>query len=207
MRHNPTMSDGARPDLFDHVALVVPSLEKALEALGDVPFPVGEPQSFPSEGTREVYVGAPDATGRLLLMQPLGTTGPYRRALDRRGAGLHHLSLITNDLDALLSQCESLGWSRHAVCDETVAQSRTGWMYSPGVGTLLELQEVDGALVPGDGVVTGVDVPCADADSSRFSMFEGAVAAIGGVLPATLRIGGAVLDAASLRPAPASGAS
>jgi hypothetical protein len=70
------MSPGESFPILDHIAFVVPSLERALQALGTVRFAVGEPQAYPSEGTRELYVGDPDQVGRLLLMQPAGEPGP-----------------------------------------------------------------------------------------------------------------------------------
>ena len=60
--------------VLDHVALLVGEIEIALPRLEALGLAVGAIESFPGEGTREVYLGV--GPGRLLLMQPLGTAGP-----------------------------------------------------------------------------------------------------------------------------------
>lgn len=83
---------------LDHVAVLVHDLESALARVRDA-FPepaVGPIEKFPGEGTREVYVGDDDHDARLLLLQPMGSTGPYARRLRRHGPGLHHVAVVTS---------------------------------------------------------------------------------------------------------------
>ena len=67
---------------LDHVALLTRSIEGTLAKLRDAGVidghPVGPVEPFPAEGTRECYLGA--QSRKLLLMEAVGTDGPYARA-------------------------------------------------------------------------------------------------------------------------------
>ena len=68
---------------FDHVALLVKSVDSMVLRIDQLGFKRGKVEEFPSEGTKEVYVGNEDYPGRLLLMEPIGE-GPYASALAKR---------------------------------------------------------------------------------------------------------------------------
>ena len=140
---------------IDHVALLVPRIEPVCEKLGDLAGEAGEIEEFPSEGTRELYVGGEGRTARLLLMEARGGGGPYARALAKRGPGLHHVALLVPDLDAFLAGTR--GWLVHPACLPRLASSRTVWLARPGISTLVEVHEAE----PGSGkpVVEQVEVP------------------------------------------------
>jgi len=120
---------------LDHVALLVRSLEQTLERLAETGLAVGEIESFPSEGTREVYLGQ-DLPGRLLLLEATGP-GPYQRALEKRGPGLHHVAIEVPDLEAFAA--DPRGWLLHPHSLENQERASTLWFARPGVGTLLEV--------------------------------------------------------------------
>jgi len=136
---------------LDHVALVVRQLEPVLERLGDLE--AGPIEDFPKEGTREVYLG--EGTARLLLMQPTRSAGPYGRALEKRGPGLHHVALNVPDLDAFLGRVR--GWLLVPACVPGLAATRTAWLARPGVATLLEVHEREPST--GTPVVERVELP------------------------------------------------
>lgn len=140
---------------MDHVALLVASVETVLSRLEPLRVTVGPVEEFPSEGTREVYLGAPESGGRLLLVQPLGSEGPYARALAARGPGLHHVAFNVSALEEHVSHVS--GWLLHPKSLESVARYRTAWLARPGVGTLLEIREA--APVGGSPIVEAVEVP------------------------------------------------
>lgn len=126
---------------LDHVALLVPDLPRAVAAARALGLPVEEPQTFPGEGTSEVWAGPPGAAARLLLMTPHGP-GPYARALSRRGPGLHHLALRTPDPRGLVET--AAGWLLHPRSLSSWEGCRTLWLARPGVGALIEVSQ--GAL-------------------------------------------------------------
>lgn len=135
----------------DHVALVVRRLEpvlKRLEGLKASPI-----EAFPSEGTREVYLGT--GLARLLLMEPTNADGPYARALAKRGPGLHHVALNAPDLEGFLGHLR--GWFLVPACLRDLARTRTAWLARPGVATLLEVHEAKPAK--GTPVVEQIELP------------------------------------------------
>ena len=140
---------------LDHVALLVTDLARASDAVRALGLEVEAAQDFPGEGTREAYVGPPDASARLLLMQPLGA-GPYLRALERRGPGLHHVALATSDPRAFAEA--ATGWLLHPRSLRSWEKSRTLWLARPGVGALVEVTEERDPPARGPAVVEGVEV-------------------------------------------------
>lgn len=147
--------------MIDHVALVVPRIEPVLARLAGSAGAPGPIEEFPGEGTRECYLGGAGAGARLLLMQPLGTEGPYARALARRGPGLHHVGLAVPSLAEFPRRAP--GWLVHPACLPDAA--RCLWLARPGVGTLLEVSA--GSAGSGPPVVTAVEVPCPGDFSQR----------------------------------------
>ncbi len=136
---------------LDHVALVVQQLESVIERLSGLePGPI---EVFPSEGTREVYLG--EGAARLLLMEPTEASGPYARAIDKRGPGLHHVALNVPDMDAFLARVR--GWLVVPACIPDLVSARTAWLARPGVATLLEV--VEGEPASGTAVVEQVELP------------------------------------------------
>lgn len=143
----------------DHVALLVRALEPAVERLRalDPALVPGPIDSFPAEGTREVYLDREVSPGsaRLLLLEATGP-GPYARALSRRGPGLHHVGVAVRDARAYALECE--GWLLHPRSLDTWPASKTLWLARPGVGALIEVHEAV-REVAGGAVVAALDVP------------------------------------------------
>lgn len=135
--------------MLHHVALLVPRLEPALAGVRALGLEAGPIEAFPAEGTREAYCG--QGAARLLLLEATGP-GPYRRALAKRGPGLHHVAVAVPDGPAFAT---SSGWLLHP---RTLAtQPQTLWLARPGVGALVEV--LHGSR-PDDGppVVEAVEV-------------------------------------------------
>lgn len=150
---------------LDHVGLLVATLEAARDAVVDAASLVAGPvEAFPSEGTREVYLDRDGRGGaaRLLLLEA-GATGPYARALARRGPGLHHVALVVEDARAFVAGAPArAGWLLHARSLDTWAASRTVWLARPGVGTLVEVIEGPTTGAADEPLtVEAVEVPCA----------------------------------------------
>jgi len=112
-------------------------------ARGDWPtLEAGAAEDFPGEGTREAYLGGPGARSRLLLMQALdGAQGPYRRALEKRGPGLHHVALAAPDVEGFVAGLAGSGWLLLPRSLETLRGARTAWLARPGVPALIEVFE------------------------------------------------------------------
>jgi len=96
-------------------------------------------------------------------MSPLGSEGPYARALARRGPGLHHVAFRCPALDDALEALD--GWLLHRRSLATVPAARTAWLARPGVAALLELTE--GPADPGPPTVTRIVIPTRVAEATR----------------------------------------
>lgn len=93
---------------IDHIAIAVRDIREAArtysEALGvtDVQY-----ETVESEGVAVAIIHLEN--GRIELMEPVGESSPIGRFLDRKGPGLHHIALATDDIDAEVSRIESCG--------------------------------------------------------------------------------------------------
>lgn len=74
-----------------HVAILVPSVSRAAEYLKKFDFQIGPEEIWDGEGTKEIYIER-EKQNSLLLMEPI-KAGAYQKALEKRGAGLHHLAI------------------------------------------------------------------------------------------------------------------
>ncbi len=127
---------------LSHVAVLVPSAQGAATLCETSGWALGPVEDFPAEGTREVYVGPSTQDALLLLMEAIGP-GPYRRAFEKRGPGLHHVALNVASIDDYVDGLVGSGWLLHPASVRTLAERRTVYLARPGLGTLIEVQQVD----------------------------------------------------------------
>ncbi|MCE9508269.1 MAG: VOC family protein [Alphaproteobacteria bacterium] len=129
--------------ILNHVALLVPSIEKAANYLRPFSFETGPTQEWDGEGTKEIYVGNTHSqSATLLLMEPM-KDGAYSRAMQKRGPGLHHLAIDVLNLESYIDALSGSGWLLHPRSLKTIQASRTAWLARPGIPTLIEVQERD----------------------------------------------------------------
>lgn len=127
--------------VLSHVALLLPSINRAAQHLKTFDFPIGPAQEWESEGTREIYVGDMKSnSGTILLMEPV-KEGAYTRAMRKRGPGLHHVAIDVLNLEAFIDEISSSGWLLHPKSLKTIRQSKTAYLCRPGIPTLIEVQE------------------------------------------------------------------
>jgi methylmalonyl-CoA epimerase len=88
---------------LDHVGIAVTNLEEALgffrDALG---LEVEKPEEVPTERVRAQFV--PTGPASLELLEPTSPDSTIARFIDRRGAGLHHITLRVDDIHGALQQ-------------------------------------------------------------------------------------------------------
>ena len=93
---------------IDHVAIAVNDVEESAkvyqQALGvnDVEF-----ETVESEGVKVAIIHLEN--GRVELMQPTNDTSPIRKFLDKKGEGLHHMALETNNIEGEVERMEGCG--------------------------------------------------------------------------------------------------
>ena len=122
-----------------HVAILVPSVRKAVNFLRKFSFQIGEEEKWEGEGTLEIYIER-DKANSLLLMEPT-KPGAYQRALDKRGPGLHHLAIDVLNLEYFIESLSGSGWLLHPKSLRTIQQSQTAYLARPSFPGLIEVQE------------------------------------------------------------------
>ncbi|OFZ12949.1 MAG: hypothetical protein A2X86_08970 [Bdellovibrionales bacterium GWA2_49_15] len=120
-----------------HVAVLVPSVQKAADYLRQFDYQIGEEEVF--EETREIYVQG-SRRNSLLLMEAK-ETGSYQRALKKRGPGIHHLAIDVLNIEKFLSSLSGSGWLLHLYSLKSIKDSKTAYLARPGFPALIEVQE------------------------------------------------------------------
>ena len=94
--------------VLDHVGIAVANLEEAVafyrDALG---LEIDVTEEVASQHVRAHFVGVGGPA--LELLEATSDTSPIARFVDRRGPGLHHITLRVDDLAATLEQLKSRG--------------------------------------------------------------------------------------------------
>ena len=93
---------------IDHIAIAVNDVEASAKvyqkALGidEIEF-----ETVESEGVKVAII--PMENGRIELMQPTKDDSPIKKFLDKKGPGLHHMALETDDIDGEVERMEDCG--------------------------------------------------------------------------------------------------
>ena len=93
---------------IDHIAIAVNDVEASAKvyqkALGidEIEF-----ETVESEGVKVAII--PMENGRIELMQPTKDDSPIKKFLDKKGPGLHHMALETDDIDGEVERKEGCG--------------------------------------------------------------------------------------------------
>ncbi len=93
---------------IDHIAIAVNDVEESAkkyqEALGidDVEF-----ETVETEGVKVAIIHLEN--GRIELMQPTNENSPIKKFLEKKGQGLHHMALETDNIEGEVSRMEGCG--------------------------------------------------------------------------------------------------
>ena len=93
---------------IDHIAIAVNDVEESAkvyqQALGidHVEF-----ETVDSEGVKVAIIHLEN--GRIELMQPTNDASPIKKFLDKKGPGLHHMALETNNIEEEVTRMEGCG--------------------------------------------------------------------------------------------------
>ena len=93
---------------IDHIAIAVNDVEASAKvyqkALGidEIEF-----ETVESEGVKVAII--PMENGRIELMQPTKDDSPIKKFLDKKGPGLHHIALETNNIEGEVERMEGCG--------------------------------------------------------------------------------------------------
>lgn len=131
--------------ILDHIALVVNSVDQSIQKLKQFNFAIGQINEFPSEGTKEVYIANQHEYGKLLLMEPI-SAGPYQKALQQRGAGLHHIAINVESIERYLEMLSGSGWYLHLHSFNSLKYG-TVWLARANTPLLIEVHQLDQSSV------------------------------------------------------------
>ena len=93
---------------IDHIAIAVNDVETSAkiyqQALGidEIEF-----ETVETEGVKVAII--PMENGRIELMQPTNDESPIKKFLDKKGQGLHHMALETDNIDGEVERMEGCG--------------------------------------------------------------------------------------------------
>jgi methylmalonyl-CoA epimerase len=94
---------------IDHVGIAVNALAEArgfYEALG---LTCGGEEEVPEQGVRVAFFPVGDS--RVELLEPTDPEGPVGKFLQKRGPGLHHVSIQVPDVGRALEELKSRGYT------------------------------------------------------------------------------------------------
>jgi methylmalonyl-CoA/ethylmalonyl-CoA epimerase len=93
---------------IDHIAIAVDNVEESAKiyqkALGAVHV---EFETVESEGVKIAIIELEN--GRIELMQPTNDSSPIKKFLDKKGQGLHHLALDTDNIEGEVERMGGCG--------------------------------------------------------------------------------------------------
>ena len=93
---------------IDHIAIAVNDVEESAkiyqQALGidEIEF-----ETVETEGVKVAII--PMENGRIELMQPTNDSSPIKKFLDKKGPGLHHMALDTDNIEGEVERMEGCG--------------------------------------------------------------------------------------------------
>lgn len=94
--------------VLDHIGIAVKDLQSALafyrEALG---LEIEVAEEVPSQHVRAHFL--PVGEARLELLEATSAESPIAKYIDKRGPGLHHITLRVDDIHAALAQLKAHG--------------------------------------------------------------------------------------------------
>jgi methylmalonyl-CoA/ethylmalonyl-CoA epimerase len=93
---------------IDHVGLAIQNTEEVADLLSKLfGFEIVETRDELQAGFKSTLISKEEVT--LELIQPVGAQGMIQKFIEKRGAGLHHISIRVDDLDAEMKRLKALG--------------------------------------------------------------------------------------------------
>jgi methylmalonyl-CoA/ethylmalonyl-CoA epimerase len=93
---------------YDHVGMVVTNTEETLSVLARFfGFEAVESLAYPEAGFKSTLISKSDVT--LELIEPVGSQGIIQKFVEKRGGGLHHISIRVSTLEEEMKRLRSEG--------------------------------------------------------------------------------------------------
>jgi len=93
---------------FDHVGMAVTDTDEVVALMSKLfGFQIAESREEPAAGFKSTLISSAGVT--LELIQPVGSQGMIQKFIEKRGAGLHHISIQVDDLDEEMKRLKGIG--------------------------------------------------------------------------------------------------
>ena len=93
---------------IDHLAIAVNNVESAAKEYQQaLDVDSIEFETIESEGVRVAIIALDN--GRIELMEPTNDSSPIKKFLEKRGEGLHHMALETDDIEGEVERMQGCG--------------------------------------------------------------------------------------------------
>ena len=93
---------------YDHVGMAVQNADDAFAIFSQLfGFEKGESITDPAAGFKSTLISKSDVT--IELLEPIGQQGMIQKFIDKRGAGLHHVSIRVSNLDEEIKRLRAQG--------------------------------------------------------------------------------------------------
>ena len=124
---------------FDHVGLAVKDTRETAAILSRLfGFEVGETRAEPEAGFKSTLISKDNVA--LELIEPVGSQGMIQKFIEKRGGGLHHISIQVTDLADEMKRLKSLGVEFVGEEAAEVSDSRVVFIHPRSAnGLLIEL--------------------------------------------------------------------
>jgi methylmalonyl-CoA epimerase len=93
---------------FDHIGMVVRNTAETASLLSKLfGLETAEIRTEPAAGFKSTIISRPDLTFELI--EPVGPQGMIQKFVEKRGEGLHHISIQVSDIDEEVKRLQALG--------------------------------------------------------------------------------------------------
>jgi methylmalonyl-CoA/ethylmalonyl-CoA epimerase len=93
---------------FDHIGMVVRNTEETASLLSKLfGLETAEIRTEPAAGFKSTLISRPDLTFELI--EPVGQQGMIQKFVEKRGEGLHHISIQVSNIDEEVNRLRALG--------------------------------------------------------------------------------------------------
>jgi methylmalonyl-CoA/ethylmalonyl-CoA epimerase len=96
------------PPVLDHIGIAVESIESGLAIYRTLGIEADSIEEVADQGVRVAFLPVGDS--RIELLEPTRDDSPVARHLERRGAGLHHISLRVPDIRSAMARLSEAGF-------------------------------------------------------------------------------------------------
>ena len=136
-----SLRDRAMIEKVDHIAIVVRSIEEALQVYeGALGFELTEVKEMPEQAVRIAFL--PVGESEIELVEPLTADSGVARFLEKRGEGLHHICFEVDDIEVALQDLAAQGVRLIDRQPRRGAHGRVAFLHPKSAhGVLIELIE------------------------------------------------------------------